>query len=198
MSTVGILLCGGASRRFGVENKLLADLAGRPLVTHAADALLSAGCDALLAVTGDARVAGVLPGFEIVAPGKPQPEQADSLRAGILRARDLGAERALVALGDMPFVPASHLRAVIARGTPDDASATTDGRRRMPPAWFPARLFDDLAGISGDRGAQAVLAALPPAALVHAEAGALVDIDTPGDLAEACRTGAALREVPPR
>lgn len=38
MTVAILLLAAGASRRFGTENKLLAPLAGKPLVRHAGDA----------------------------------------------------------------------------------------------------------------------------------------------------------------
>ena len=198
MTCAGILLAAGASRRFGAGNKLLADLHGRPLVTYAATALAESGCDPLIAVTADRDVANLLDGFEIVGPHGTDPAQADSLRAGIRRAREIGVTQALVVLGDMPFVTTDHLRAVLEQGQSDLAAATTDGKRRMPPACFPAQLFGDLVAISGDHGAQAILRALPQSALVPASEAMLRDIDTPAELADAQRNDPAVREVPPR
>jgi CTP:molybdopterin cytidylyltransferase MocA len=181
--TAAILLAAGASRRFGAEDKLLSLFRGRPLVTHAAEALRASGLAPLIAVTSNPDVATLLPGFQLVFPDRPDPEQSDSLRAGVAEARRLGAPAALVALADMPGVTPGLLRAVAARATATEAAAASDGSRALPPACFPAALFDALLATTGDRGARPLLAALPPAQRVPAPPEALRDIDTPGDLA---------------
>ncbi|WP_158547454.1 NTP transferase domain-containing protein [Rhodovulum sp. 12E13] len=181
--TAAILLAAGASRRFGAQNKLLAAFRGRPLVTHAAEALRASGLAPLIAVTTSPDVAALLPGFHLVSPDRPDPEQSDSLRAGVAEARRLGAPSALVALADMPGVTPDLLRTVAARATATEAAAASDGLRALPPACFPAALFDALLGATGDRGARPLLAGLPPAQHVPAPPEALRDIDTPGDLA---------------
>jgi len=191
--TAAVLLAAGASRRFGPDDKLLALWHGRPLVTHAAEALRASGLSPLIAVTANPEVAALLPGFAVVAPDRPQPEQSDSLRAGIAEARRLGAPAALVALGDMPGVTADLLRAVAARASPAQPAAATDGTRAMPPACFPAALFEALLAATGDRGARPLLASLPDAQRVPAPAEALVDIDTRADIARDPHATAAPR-----
>jgi CTP:molybdopterin cytidylyltransferase MocA len=49
-----ILLAAGASTRFGPENKLVAEINGRPLVRATADAVLGAGIAEVVVVTGSA------------------------------------------------------------------------------------------------------------------------------------------------
>ena len=183
MSTAGILLASGASRRFGAADKLMARFEGRPLVVHAGAALTQAVDGPLIAVAARPEVAAALPGFAHVRPGPPTPEQSDSLAAGIAQARALGAERAVVVLGDMPRVTPELIRAVMALCSRGQAAAATDGTRPMPPACFPAALFDRLEALNGDRGAAPLLRALPERQLVAAPAGTLVDIDTEADLA---------------
>ncbi|MEM9343387.1 MAG: nucleotidyltransferase family protein [Pseudomonadota bacterium] len=180
MTNAGILLAAGASRRFGAQNKLLAELHGRPLVTHAAAALAEAECDHLIAVTVDPDVAALLDAFDVVRPETDVPEQADSLRTGIQRAEELGVTRALVVLGDMPFITPSHLSNILDHSVP---VATTDGQRRMPPACFPADLFSALTAVEGDTGAQSILRTLPQSSLIQMPPNLLQDIDTPEELA---------------
>lgn len=64
-----LLLAAGMSRRFGPEDKLLADLNGMPMVAHAARALDLVGPDRRIAVTGSDAVGNLLSaeGFDIVA-----------------------------------------------------------------------------------------------------------------------------------
>ncbi len=47
-----VLLAGGASRRFGSENKLLASVEGQPMVTRVAREVLAADVDDIVVVTG--------------------------------------------------------------------------------------------------------------------------------------------------
>ena len=183
MKTVGILLAAGASRRFGSEDKLLAPLDGRPLVTHAAEALRGAGVDHLLAVVTSQRVAALLPGFDLVWPD-PEPQQSDSLRAGVTRARDLGAEKVAIILGDMPRVPSALIRQVIDRcGLEGSAS----GDRPMPPACFPAGQIPQLLALTGDQGARDLLRCIPDSVRVLTDPDQLIDIDTPEALVQAHR-----------
>ncbi len=184
MTTAAILLAAGASRRFGADDKLLAKFKGRPLVAHAAEALSASGAELLMAVVTSDAVAEALPGFEIIRPPEPVPEQSDSLRAGIAAAQARGAARALVALGDMPFVDAAAMQAVLARATDSQASALTDGTRRAPPACFPTKDFEALLQIKGDTGAARLIKALPPSALVQVPSTMLIDIDTPQALSD--------------
>ena len=185
MTTVGLLLAAGRSERFGREDKLLAPLWGAPLVTHAARVLVGAGCDQLIAVTSSPAVADVLPGFEIVGIGERAPLQSDSLRAGIARAKGLGADQALIALGDMPCVSLATLQELLRICPAGGASAATDGLRRMPPACFASELFSALLDLKGDQGARAFLKDLPLDACVRVAGQELLDIDTVEDLRRA-------------
>lgn len=182
MLRAGILLAAGQSRRFGTADKLLAGWRGRPLVAHAAMAMRQAPLDLRIAVASNPAVIAELDGFVIVPPGNAASSQSASLRAGVARARDLGADCALVALADMPRVTPDLIAAVLDRCTPTRPAAATDGRRPMPPACFPAAWFDRLLQLDGDRGAGALLAGLPPDALAMAVPLLLHDVDTPDDL----------------
>ncbi len=182
-SAAGLLLAAGESRRFGAENKLLAPLDGRPLVVHAAEAMLASGLAPLFAVTASARVAALLAGFRIVPLGEGASAQSRSLAAGIAAAQALGVGRLAVVLGDMPQVTAALIGDVVARCPEGGASAAFDGARPMPPACFDAALFAELAALEGDRGAASILRRLPPDCLLSTPAEMLADIDTPGDLA---------------
>ncbi|MBC7145981.1 MAG: NTP transferase domain-containing protein [Thioclava marina] len=180
MRTLGILLAAGASRRFGAQDKLLADWEGAPLVVAAARALEAAGCDALLALVSSDAVEAVLPApFRAIraAPGLPL---SHTWRAARDHAQQLQAERALFMLGDMPSVSAGTIRTLMA----DDGGSRAcvfDGIP-MPPALLTA---DDMRGLraeEGDQGARALLRSLPRNSLVPLMAEEALDIDTPKDL----------------
>lgn len=180
-----ILLAAGVSRRFGRDDKLLAPLAGEPLVLHAARRIVELVPARRIAVCPDARgrLAELLAsqGFEIVANPHPEHGLSGSLARGIAEAARGKEEAALICLADMPFVSTGHLRNVVARFDPLDApvTASTNGEATMPPALFARALFARLSASEGDRGGKALLA---DAALVQAGSGELTDIDRPDDL----------------
>jgi molybdenum cofactor cytidylyltransferase len=177
MITAGVLLAAGESQRYGENNKLLSEYQGRPLVTHAAAALRDAELDVLVAVVADEGVAAELDGFHLAWIRTGESSKSRSLKAGIVAARERHADRVLIALGDMPAVGATHLRAVADRCTIDSPSATYDGSRAMVPACFPASSFTALLDLDGDIGARPLLRNLPRSALVRADEALLLDID---------------------
>lgn len=173
-NVTAILLAAGRASRFGAD-KLVQPLSGRPVVEHAATTLASIGFGRLL-VLRRAGAAFDLPGFEDVIVPEAAP-QSLSLRLGIAAAK--GAEAALVALADMPLVPAVHFAALLAAHDSGITATARDGLA-MVPAVFAAERFADFTALDGDRGAQRLLA---DARLVEARPEWLADIDTPGDLA---------------
>ncbi|MBB4121296.1 nucleotidyltransferase family protein [Martelella radicis] len=175
-----IVLAAGASRRFGDNNKLLADLGGEPLVARAFR--LAAGlCLAdRLAVVSDPKVAELaeavgLRSVTIEAGGT----QSESLKAGIV-ALSPACRAALVMLGDMPHLDPRRL-AELAQG-PCPSAASLNGQT-MPPALLPAEWFAEIMRISGDRGAGALLKRIPGENRHAFPAESLADIDSRDDLA---------------
>jgi molybdenum cofactor cytidylyltransferase len=182
MITVGVLLAAGRSSRFGNADKLLAAYLGRTLVSHAADAMRAARLDHRVAVVSSHDVAAELDGFQHVSPYDRKSSLSASIKAGILCAEGYGADRVVIALGDMPFVTPGHLSSLVTKCSGDTPSATTDGMRSMAPACFPGRFFPFLASLDGDAGARKLLQDIPAEFTVAANAEALIDMDTPWDL----------------
>lgn len=183
-----VLLAAGRSERFGAD-KLLAPLAGRPLLAHAAAALAAAGLGrriAVVAAGADDRAAALSDlGFAIVFNPKPEAGQGASLALGAERARQDRPRALLVALADMPFVTPGHIQALLTALDPDDpraaAASWAEGTPR-PPVAFGAGWLDELCGLSGDRGARALLADAANVAALAAPSETLADIDAPADL----------------
>lgn len=182
MKTVGILLAAGHSRRFGPENKLLANFKGRPLIEHSALALLRANIDHLIAVVASTELKARLDGFDCVSVENANHTQSESLHKGICRAAEVSADRVIIALADMPLVTPNLLNKVLARSGVAGISAASDGRRRMPPACFPKTSFPALLALTGDQGAGALLKEMPETQFIRVPSDLLVDIDTPADL----------------
>ncbi len=174
MTCTGLLLAAGASRRFGPADKLLAPVAGMPLVAHAAQAMRTTALDDRIAVITNPALTPLLDGFRIVL--IPQGQQSDSLRAGLAAAGD--PDRLLIALGDMPDVTAAHLTTIVDRAADGVPSCSHDGIAPLPPACFPRGWLSRLAQLTGDQGAGRLLRDLVPDRFVPAP-GLLRDIDMP-------------------
>ena len=180
-----ILLAAGASKRFGEEDKLLAELDGEPLLDHAARRIVELEPGQKIAVCSSAQggpaelLRGL--GFDIVLNPQPGRGLSSSLVCGIAGAARGPAEAALVCLADMPFVSLDHLQLLLLRFDPQQAPVVASAKEdvAMPPALFARALFDELRQLSGDRGARSLLAT---AALVPAAATELTDIDLPEHL----------------
>jgi molybdenum cofactor cytidylyltransferase len=182
LKTVGILLAAGQSRRFGAANKLLAQLSGKPLVTHAAEAMLKLDLVHNVAIVAAEEVAALLTAFEIVRVGGGERDLAQNIAAGVCLAMQKHADKILITLADMPLVSQAHLQSLL-RGNDDDAAmASSDGNVRMPPACFPKHYFTQLLSLSGDQGAAQIIKTLPARSIITTTHQELRDIDCPDDI----------------
>jgi molybdenum cofactor cytidylyltransferase len=182
-----VVLAAGRSTRMGGPNKLLADIARRPLVRIAAEEALASRAKPVIVVTGHQReqVEKALAGLPVQFVHNP--DFADglgtSVRAGIA-AVPADADGAIVCLGDMPQVDAGLIDRLIAAFDPDQGALvvmpTFEGRRGNPVLWS-RRFFPDLTAIEGDVGARHLIGRYSEAVVEVPLAGkaALVDVDTP-------------------
>lgn len=177
MTTAGVLLAAGHSRRWGPGNKLLAEWNGLPLAAHAAKALAAARVDLRAAVVRDSAVAALLGGLTLLPPDGD--DQSGSLHAAVAWAGAMGADRLLILLADMPALPDATVAAVVAACTGRASAARQPDGRPGVPACFPASMFPALLSLRGDRGAGALL---DGAVLVETHPAELMDVDTPQDL----------------
>jgi len=189
VSVAAMILAAGQGTRFGPEPKLLAELAGKPLVRHVADAALASKAWLVIAVLGHRReeVGAALP---IAVSRVENPDYADglatSLKAGFAALAGQ-AEAAVVLLGDMPEVTPQLIDRLIeawtVRGRPAAVVPTYDGRRGNP-VLLSASLAPEIAKLSGDTGAGALLRARSDVhELPVTVASILADVDTPEALA---------------
>ena len=179
MTTAGIVLAAGGGTRFrGTTHKLLADLRGRPVVTHVLDAVTAAGFDGIYVVVGPVEVP-VPAGCIVVANRRWAEGMATSLAAGVAAAAADGHDAVVVGLGDQPDVPAEAWRLVAAAPSPA-AVAVYEGHRGHPVR-LASTLWDRLPD-AGDAGARALLAALGDAVTEVPCPGSAADVDTVEDL----------------
>ena len=182
---VGILLAAGSATRFGGD-KLLAPLADGTAIGVAAFKNLAAAVDAVVAVVrpGDERLAAALAacGARVTACPQASEGMGTSLAWGV-RAAPM-ASAWLVALADMPWIrPASVAGVVEALRNGATLAAPSWRDSRGHPVGFVSSFYPELARLSGDDGAKAILARHPITLVETDDDGVVRDIDTREDLA---------------
>jgi molybdenum cofactor cytidylyltransferase len=184
------VLAAGRSSRMG-SNKLLAEVAGRPMVTHVVDAALASQARPVVVVTGNEaeRVAAALGDRPVQRVHNPDFAAgiSGSLKAG-LRALGDEVDGALICLADMPRLGAATLDRLIAAFNPVEGRAicvpTWNGKRGNPVLWS-RRFFPAMAELAGDVGARHLIGehADLVCEVAMADDAVLLDIDTPEALA---------------
>jgi molybdenum cofactor cytidylyltransferase len=187
---VGILLAAGRGARFdpsGTRNKLLQTLnTGELVVVASARNLRSALPDVIAVVRpGASAVARELlsNGCEVSECPTAEYGMGESLVHALSRAPH--AAGWVVALGDMPFVEAATITALVRaiRDGADIAVPTLNGRRGNPVAFCRVHL-PRLMELHGDQGARSLLKSFPVTEVEVADHGIVRDIDNEADLAE--------------
>ena len=193
-----MLLAAGRATRFGGE-KLLAPLAGRPLVGHTADALRRAlAMDILQGVLAVIRERGTPLGALLESSGlalveAPEAERgiAHSLRAGFLaleRTVPPGRAAALVVLADQPDIDPMVIAGLVTRWRATGAGALRprySGEPDVPghPVLIDRSVWPLVQRLEGDEGLGAVLRSGQVAVELVPVDGRNPDIDTRADLA---------------
>lgn len=185
----------------GAENKLLQELEpGVPVIRRSVERALANALTPLYVVTGHEAegVRDALAGLDcrfVHNPGFAD-GLSGSIRAGFQKAVAEGASGVLVLLGDMPFLPASAVEAVLAAAADDPHKIVQAVHAGKPahPVWLPADVADLVERLDGDRGVRS-LAAETGGDMIDVEVpdAAIVDIDTPEEFVIA-RQRAAERE----
>ncbi|MCB1758465.1 MAG: nucleotidyltransferase family protein [Gammaproteobacteria bacterium] len=186
-----IVLAGGASRRAGSVNKLLASYRGKPLVRHAVETVAAAPLFVRICVTGhDARRVGRSieeTGIQIVYNKDHTQGVSSSIITG-LRALPAETDGVLIVLGDMPEVTVDILNSLIAAFSDNAGRSicvpTYRGRRGNPVLW-PQTRFSDILALEGDMGARNLLR-IHAAEVVEVPVdsdGILHDVDLPDEIA---------------
>ncbi len=178
--TVGaILLAAGSARRMG-EDKLLADLDGKPLVMHAFEAIEAAMLDSpVVAISPGSRVASLLEGrAKLVEVANHREGMGHSLAAAIRKA-PLGWTATIVCLADMPFVrPLTLMALAREEAAKVIVRPTFEGKPGNPVLWGCGH-FNRLGQLTGDQGGRALFERYPVELLECGDPGILIDIDTP-------------------
>ena len=176
-----ILLAAGHSRRFGANNKLLAEFRGKPLISAVMATVSSLPCCARIATIGEDIDCDLLPGFETVLSEGGSFSQSDSLKAAMAVAMKHRLDAVLICLGDMPLVPFTHFERIMAKFNGADSLVATQALAKpMPPALFGASWFPNLMALDGDRGARDLIRHATDFVLINDQYA--IDIDTISEL----------------
>ena len=198
MSVQILVLAAGKSRRFGTSDKLLAPFKGEPLIVGSIRQACSVeveGCPIGVGVVTSSDSSqletalaqtGLAPRVRLIPNQQSQEGIAASIRIGVATLPST-TRGVVIMLGDMPFVTASAIEALIAAFVAhgcDRAGHMIDAEGcQLNPVIWPARAFDDLANLSGDTGGKRLLATYDPFTITALDPRQGGDIDTPQDLA---------------
>ena len=185
-----VLLAAGRSTRMGEVNKLLAEVDGVPMVRRVAETVRAAALDPVIVVLGheaDA-VRAALDGVPVRLVENPayMEGMGTSVARGIEAIGD-PVEGAMVVLGDMPWIDARDLDALLDAFAADEGRgicAPVVDRKRGNPVLWAARYFPELRLLDGDVGARHLLARYEEDLVEVAVEGrgVLRDVDTPDAL----------------
>lgn len=188
MSSAGLVLAAGSSRRMGSPKQLLM-FGDKPLLEVVVGQVCASKLDHVTVVLGAAaeeiRARVDMGRASVLVNADHASGMASSLRAGLASLPE-DIDRVVVILGDQPQVDAALLDRLLelqdASGLPA-AALSFDGLLH-PPVVLERELWGDLMALEGDVGCRAVIRARPElVARIPVEGGLThpVDVDTPAD-----------------
>jgi molybdenum cofactor cytidylyltransferase len=191
MKLAAVIVAAGQSSRFGPANKLMADMRGRPLISHAVEAVMrSALDDAVIVIAPDNEQLGAIAtqhGLRSVVNAEADEGLSSSIKAGIT-ALSPDIDGAMIVLGDMPSVSSALIGDLVKTFASHFGSRIVfpllpSGRQGNPVVW-PRRLFPELMTLTGDVGGKRLIEKYADlqAPLRDVSEASQCDVDTIGDL----------------
>ena len=185
-----LVLAAGRSTRMGPENKLLALVAGVPIVRRVVETARASAARPIHVVVGHqaGQVRDALAGLDVTFVDNPRFAEglSTSLQTG-LAALPADSDGAVILLGDMPEIAPDLIDRLIAGFAPKDGRGivvpVSGGKRGNPVLWGRA-YFAEMADVAGDTGAKHLLGRHAEAIVeVSSDVAVHTDIDTPEALA---------------
>lgn len=189
MDVIGILLAAGNSRRFGPQNKLIQKLPDGNMMALSSAANLMKALPLSVGVVraGDVELQATLVDLGMAIHVCEYDEMAASLAAGVRHSRLIypAAAGFVITLADMPYILPKTISDVAGNLAADGGIVVpTYQGRKGHPVGFSIKFYDELLGLTGDKGARALLEKYPSEVKLMEcdDPGILIDIDTPDDL----------------
>lgn len=131
-ATLGVVLAGGANRRYHGRPKALASVGGERIVDRVVQALSQAADRVVLIANQPESYASL--GLETRPDLRPGLGALGGIYTAVAWAEEQHCRGALVTACDMPFVPAPLLRLLVEEASPDEAVVPeSDSRRGLEP-----------------------------------------------------------------
>ena len=195
--SAALVLAAGRGARFG-GGKLLARLDGRPVLQHVLDLAHAEGLEPVVVVLGadadELTRACRWRNEDIVVNPSPDDGLSSSVRLGLVGLTDTSAERALVLLGDQPWLLPGQLEPLL--GASSDRPLVVPRYHGVPgaPVLVDRSAWPLAAELRGDRGFSQLFATHPEHVAYIDVPGTNPDIDTPSDLETAREKGKPVRQ----
>ena len=179
-----IVMAAGNARRFG-SNKLLAEVAGQPLIARALQAVPVEKLSCVQVVTQYPAVSAIAAehGFYVVENAHPELGLSHTIALGLQALPPV--DTALFMVADQPYLQKESVAKLINfyLQAPDMIATVGHEGVHGNPCLFPARFFPELQALQGDRGGAAVIRSHPESLrILEVDALQLQDVDTPQQL----------------
>ena len=184
---IALILAAGSSIRMGAKNKLLANVIGKPMITHVVDAIGQSMVNSVVVVTGYEReqIENVLSQHNIsfVHNENFKAGLSESLKVGLKEIPD-DVDGVLICLGDMPLLTSTIIDNLIKAFDPIEGRSICvpiNGRKRGNPVLWDKSYLTEMTEIVGDVGAKKLLEKYSDHVfeVSFEEDNVLIDVDTP-------------------
>ena len=184
---IALILAAGSSTRMGAKNKLLANVIGKPMVTHVVDAIRQSMVNSVVVVTGYERekIENVLSqrNISFVHNENFKAGLSESLKVGLKEIPD-DVDGVLICLGDMPLLTSTIIDNLIKAFDPIEGRSICvpiNGRKRGNPVLWDKSYLTEMTEIVGDVGAKKLLEKYSDHVfeVSFEEDNVLIDVDTP-------------------
>lgn len=184
MSKMAVLvLASGLSKRFGAQDKLMAEVKGQALLAYCLDAARGVNFDGYYVVTPDpdprASLARSL-GFKVIHNPTPEAGQGASIAAGVKALVDQGYDAVCILLGDMPMITSKFIER-LKRASDTEIIFSRANHRDGPPAIFKGSALGALMSLTGDKGARSIDLSNFNIDVLDMPPELAIDFDTPED-----------------
>ncbi len=173
-----IVLASGNSKRFGVEDKLAANLNGLTVLETVLATVRQVEFGQIFVVSQQAQEDDL----HWVINTNSDEGQGHALRLGVKAARASVWDDVVIVLGDMPLVTQANIISLLHENSQKQSCVSLCQGKRMPPAYFNALAIDLIFKTNSKLGARAIFDQLNPAT-VSIDVEEALDVDTPEDLA---------------